>query len=104
MRSRVCCPTTRITGYRMAARDPLQIDTKVNIKEFGPITRYAVGATSRAIRDRARVDIAQGGNFGRNWQMGLKTRVDRIRDRSGYVISVTQWPNIAPVFQRGATS
>ena len=82
----------------------LQVDTKVNIKEFGPITRYAVGATARAIRDRGRLDIAQAGHFGRRFQMGLQTRVDRIQGGSGYIISVQQKPNFMKVFQHGGTS
>ena len=80
---------------------PLQVEAKVNVKDLGPITRYAVTAVSRDIRERSRLDLARAG-MPVKWQKGLKTRVDRFP--GGYRIKVSQTPGYAKVFEKGGTS
>jgi hypothetical protein len=79
----------------------LGIDVKVNVRDYGAITREAVYALSKEIRTQARQDIL-GSGFPRSWAMGTTTRVRKAGD--GYILDVNQRPSFARVFEYGGTS
>jgi hypothetical protein len=84
----------------MAGTFEVTVDWKV--KDLGPVMREAVAATAKAIRDRARQDVAGGLHNAGRFVRGTNTKVEKIE--GGYAIDVIQRPSFAKVWETGGVS
>jgi hypothetical protein len=80
-----------------------QIEVRAeNFETSGALVRYAVVQTSRAIRERGRMDVATVGSLGRIGKGAFNTRFKRVPN--GYVIDGYLRPSFLKVFETGGTS
>lgn len=79
-----------------------QVEVRWNVKQFGPVIREAVAATSKTIQERARKDVAAGVRHPGRFVKGTTTKVARVR--GGYAIQLFLRPTFAKVWEYGGTS
>ena len=79
-----------------------QVETRVNVREFGAVTRSAVSLVARHFRDRGRKDIAAAGHFPSSYINGLTTRVMKVD--AGWMMQARIWPSFMKMYEYGGTS
>ena len=79
-----------------------QVEARVNVRDFGAVTRSAVSLVASRYRDRARKDIAAAGHFPRSYISGLTTRVMKVD--AGWMMQARIWPSFMKMYEYGGTS